>query len=109
MPPGLASQAAPLRLITMYNFDEAASSGNLSDFELNLDYQCWCERNYLLKALQRARLQFQLAANTIDAIGNGLKIGLTDTDAAMEWLADEGLIDFVDLEPAPAPKQEAAQ
>lgn len=92
----------------MYSSEEAPSS-RLSDIEIDFLYDCHRERGFILKALQHARIQFQLAINTIDTVATALRSGLTDADAAMAWLHDEGVLKFLDLDPpAPAAEQEAA-
>jgi hypothetical protein len=82
----------------MYKQDSPASSGDV-DFD--------GERKLLLHVLRIARRHFQLAINTIDSVGTALKGRLIAPDTALEWLADEDLIEFVDLEP-PAPEQQEA-
>jgi hypothetical protein len=80
----------------MYDFDGAASSRD-DDFIWSYLYERDCEHGFLLKAIHLARVKFLLALNTIDVISDSLKCGLTDADAALAWLHDEGIDLDLDL------------
>jgi hypothetical protein len=53
------------------------------------------QRNYLLAELRCAALRARLAACDIDSIGIALRAGWIDDDAAIEWLHDCAVLDYV--------------
>jgi hypothetical protein len=60
------------------------------------------EREYLLHALRTAATRSRLVTNVLDTIGVSLRHKAIDCDAAMKWLAEEGLLDHVQIGPAGA-------
>jgi hypothetical protein len=57
------------------------------------------EREYLLHALRTAATRSRLVTNLLDTIGVSLRHKQVSVDEAMKWLADEGLLDHVQLGP----------
>ena len=57
------------------------------------------EREYLIHALRTAAARSRLVTNLLDTIGVSLRHKAIDCDAAMEWIAQEGLLDHVQLGP----------
>jgi len=57
------------------------------------------EREYLIHALRTAAARSRLVTNLLDTIGVSLRHKTVNTDEAMKWLADEGVLDYVHLGP----------
>lgn len=57
------------------------------------------EREYLIHALRTAAARQRLAVNLLDTVGVSLRHKAVTTDEAMKWLADEGVLDYVQLGP----------
>ena len=57
------------------------------------------EREYLIHALRTAAARSRLVTNLLDTIGVSLRHKAIDCNAAMEWIAQEGLLDHVQLGP----------
>jgi hypothetical protein len=57
------------------------------------------ERDYLLSALRTAAARERLVVNLIETIGTSLRHKLIDNDGAMKWMAEEGLLGFLQLGP----------
>jgi hypothetical protein len=57
------------------------------------------EREYLLHALRTAATRSRLTTNVLDTIGVSLRHKAIDVDGAMKWLAEEGLLDCIQLGP----------
>jgi hypothetical protein len=60
------------------------------------------EREYLLHALRTAATRSRLVTNLLDTIGVSLRHKAIDTGGAMKWLAEEGLLDHVQIGPTRA-------
>jgi hypothetical protein len=60
------------------------------------------EREYLIHALRTAAARSRLVTNLLDTIGVSLRHKAIDCDAAMEWIAQEGLLDHIQLGPTGA-------
>jgi hypothetical protein len=58
------------------------------------------EREYLLHALRTAATRSRLVTNLLDTIGVSLRHKAVDVDGAMKWLAEEGLLDHVQIGPS---------
>lgn len=55
------------------------------------------ERDLMLAALRAASARVRLAANSIDLIGSSLRQKAINCQQALEWAADEGVIDWIHL------------
>ncbi len=55
------------------------------------------ERELLLHALRLASARSRLLTNVFDSVGVSLRHKQIDCTCAMEWLRDEGALDFLDL------------
>jgi hypothetical protein len=62
------------------------------------------EREYLIHALRVAGSRARLVVNVLDTVGVSLRHKAVTTDQAMQWLADEGVLDYVQIGP-PGGKQ----
>jgi hypothetical protein len=60
------------------------------------------EREYLLHALRLAAARSRLATNVFDSVGVSLRHKAIDVDGAMKWLAEEGLLEHVQIGPSGA-------
>jgi hypothetical protein len=58
------------------------------------------ERDYLLSALRTAAARERLVVNLIETIGTSLRHRMIDNDAALKWLAEENLLDFLQFGPS---------
>ena len=58
------------------------------------------EREYLIHSLRTGAARSRLVTNLLDTIGVSLRHKAITTDEAMRWLADEGLLEHVQLGPA---------
>jgi hypothetical protein len=56
----------------------------------------------LIHALRTAAARSRLVTNLLDTIGVSLRHKAIDCDAAMEWIAQEGLLDHIQLGPTGA-------
>lgn len=56
------------------------------------------ERDLLLSALRAAAARIRLAGNEIDTIGISLRQKLITSDPALEWVREEGLLSWRDIE-----------
>jgi hypothetical protein len=57
------------------------------------------EREYLMHALRTAAARSRLVTNVLDTVGVSLRHKKVTTDEAMKWLADEGVLDHVQIGP----------
>jgi hypothetical protein len=57
------------------------------------------ERELLIHSLRLAVARARLVVNALETVGVSLRHKATDVDGAMEWLADEGLLDWLELGP----------
>jgi hypothetical protein len=57
------------------------------------------EREYLLHALRASTARARYLANILEQVGVSLRHRAVDTDAAMKWLADEHVLDYVQIGP----------
>jgi hypothetical protein len=58
------------------------------------------ERELLIHTLRLAVARSRLITNTLETIGVSLRHRAVDCDAAMLWLKEEGLLDWLELGPA---------
>ena len=59
------------------------------------------EREYLIHALRTAAVRARLVVNLIEQVGVSLRHKAISADDAMQWLADEGVLGYVQLGPPP--------
>jgi hypothetical protein len=57
------------------------------------------ERELLLTALRVAAARSRLVTNLLETVGVSLRHKQVSTEAAMQWLRDEGVLHLIDLEP----------
>ena len=62
-------------------------------------------RDYLVSAMRVGSLRLLLSKNELDAIGTALKGGLIGTAEALDWLADLGVMPWIDTVPG-APNEQ---
>jgi hypothetical protein len=58
------------------------------------------ERELLIHSLRLAVARSRLVTNVLETVGVSLRHRAIDCDAAMRWLAEEGLLDWLELGPA---------
>jgi hypothetical protein len=58
------------------------------------------ERELLIQSLRLAVTRSRLVTNVLETVGVSLRHRAIDNDAAMKWLAEEGLLDWLELGPA---------
>jgi hypothetical protein len=56
-----------------------------------------CERELLINLLRTASARTRLHTNTLETIGVSLRHRQVSTEEAMAWLAEEGLLEHVQL------------
>jgi hypothetical protein len=57
------------------------------------------ERELLINTLRLAVARSRLVTNLLETVGVSLRHRAIDNDAAMKWLAEEGLLDCLELGP----------
>jgi hypothetical protein len=57
------------------------------------------ERELLIHSLRLATARARLVVNSLEIIGVSLRHRAVDTDGAMQWLAEESLLDWLELGP----------
>jgi hypothetical protein len=57
------------------------------------------EREILLNALRLATARSRLITNLLESVGTSLRHKQIDCEKAMEWLAEEGCVDLLELGP----------
>ena len=60
------------------------------------------ERELLITSLRLATARARLVVTSLETIGVSLRHRAVSTDAAMEWLAEEGLLNWLELGPTGA-------
>lgn len=60
------------------------------------------ERELLIHSLRLAVARARLVVNELETIGVSLRHRAVDTDSAMKWLAEEGLLNWIELGPSGA-------
>jgi hypothetical protein len=60
------------------------------------------ERELLIHSLRLAVARARLVVNSLETIGVSLRHRAVDNDTAMKWLAEEQLLDWLDLGPSSA-------
>ena len=57
------------------------------------------ERELLIHSLRLAVARSRLVTNVLETVGVSLRHRAIDCEAAMKWLAEEGLLDWLELGP----------
>lgn len=57
------------------------------------------EREYFISALRTATARARLVVNVLETVGVSLRHKAVTVDDAMKWLAEEGVLDYVQLGP----------
>lgn len=57
------------------------------------------ERELLINTLRLAAARSRLVTNLLETVGVSLRHRAIDNEAAMKWLAEEGLLDWLELGP----------
>jgi hypothetical protein len=57
------------------------------------------DREYLMQVLRAATARAKLISNTLDTIGIALRQRAVSVEDAMQWAADEGIVDLLQFGP----------
>jgi hypothetical protein len=58
------------------------------------------ERELLIHSLRLATARARLIVNSLETVGVSLRHRAIDTDSAMKWLSEEGLLDWIEFGPS---------